>query len=124
MGTEDDHPINRKDPLKWHHPRAHLQDYSGGDIRLWLAIIFIELPMLVRWYCWHKWQSAKANRVNIAIEARVAAQHLDFLEQSDDLPEHKKYDARQAKRSLRTIADELNIESDALDRHLTMEDDA
>lgn len=109
--------INRKDPLEWSHPKAPLEKYSGLDPRLWLCVIFIEIPLLIKWYLWHKRQSRQASRTNIAIEARVAAQKLDFIDR-EDVPRHQRENARRAKQSLRYICDELNMEHEGLDRYL------
>lgn len=113
--------VNRRDILKWDNPHREISHLSWYNPLLWVYVA-IDIVILLRWYWWHKRQSKKADRTAIATNLAFALQDCEFIKQNDEAPKRTRDRAAEAQEKLQHIADELNLESETLNRHRTDRD--
>lgn len=82
-----------------------------------IAWLVVDIPYILRRWCWQKCQSLAASRKTITFEAVTALRNLESIEDGEDLPRATQEDARVAKERLVRICEELNIEDSRINRY-------
>ena len=108
--------VDAHSPLEFDTPHSDPPEKPLYHPRMiaWLAV---DIPYILRRWCWQKRQSLRARRKTITFEAATALRRLESIEDDDELPKRRREDARVARERLLRICDELTIEDSHIDRY-------
>lgn len=106
---------SRKSVSEWNSPLFSQEDKQWYSPKFWVLLI-ADIVLMVVWFFWHRYQSAKADRWVINHNITYALQEAHVMRRDDDLTKAQQRSLERIESSLDDIADELNIQSDALER--------
>lgn len=107
---------NRKSIYQWNNPTFDLSNRRLYNPLVW-PFVLIDLLILTRWWFWHKLQGFKADRQRIHTEIVLSLQSGSLIEDDENLTPHQKEQIKRTQDGLERVADELNLQSDQLDRY-------
>lgn len=107
---------NRRSVHDWDDPHFEYGHRSWYNPLLW-ALVFIDLFWISWWCLWHKYQSLRADRWLISVEAHIALGKIEGIKQRHNLSKSDEEALDFVEQKIIRMTDEQNIQSEFIERY-------